>query len=77
MAANAPQSCPACDCGDSPLSVVANVLSIFTFALGLFAYFAAFTAATRGAAKGMEDMRGVLAMTQQQISQTRNLLKVL
>ena len=77
MATAPPQACPDCDCGDSPLSVVANVLSIFTFALGVIAYFAAFTAVTRGAAKEMEDTRDVLRMTRQQIAQARQFLNTL
>lgn len=56
---------------------MANVLSILTFVLGVTAYFTAFAAVTRGAAKRMEHTRDVLAMTQQQIAQSRELLEVL
>lgn len=77
MASAPSQACPDCDCSDSPLSIVANLLSVLTFALGVTASFAAFTAVTRGAAKEMEDTRDVLRMTRQQIAQARQFLNAL
>ena len=77
MATKPPQACPDCDCSDSPLSVVANTLGILTFALGVTAYFAAFTAMTRGAAKEIEETWNVLRMTQEQIEQAKQFFNAL
>lgn len=72
-----PTGCPACDCDDSPLSMVANIFGILTFALGVFAYIAAFFAVTRGATKDMRDTEDVLKATQRQIEQITRFLDVL
>jgi hypothetical protein len=72
-----PGGCPACDCADSPLSIVGNVVGILTFVLGVFAYVAAFIAVTRGAANDMRDTEDVLKATQGQIKQITDILKVL
>ncbi|MBE3047797.1 hypothetical protein IMZ48_35865, partial [Candidatus Bathyarchaeota archaeon] len=71
MATPTHQSCPACDCDDSALSVFANVLGILTFALGVVAYMVAFTAVTRGAANDIQDTSASLGMTSQHLEQTR------
>lgn len=73
----APTGCPACDCDDSPLSVVSNILGVLTFALGVFAYIAAFIAVTRGATKDMRDTEDVLKATQRQVEQIKRFLEVL
>ena len=77
MAATPPQTCPDCDCDDSLLSNVANILGIVTFVLGLAAYFVAFAAVTRGAARDVEDTRNALLMIQRQIAQADWFLKTL
>ena len=71
MTTLSPQGCPTCNCDDSLLSVIANVLGIFTFALGVVAYMVAFTAVTRGAAEGIEDTKAALDRTSDQFEQTR------
>ena len=70
-------TCPACDCDDSPLSVVANVLGILTFALGLLAAIGAFAAVTRGAKIGLADTQDALKMARQQIDHTHRLMSIL
>lgn len=77
MSSTPGQTCPDCDCGDSPLSVLANVLGILTFALGLAASFAAFAAITRGATREMEETWKVCSMAGQQIAQADRFLTTL
>lgn len=73
----APTGCPACDCDDSPLSVVSNILGILTFALGVFAYIAAFIAVTRSATKDIRDTEDVLKAVRRQIDQIARFMELL
>ncbi|KAL8804276.1 MAG: hypothetical protein Q9182_002640 [Xanthomendoza sp. 2 TL-2023] len=54
--------------GDSPLSTTANVLSILTFALGLFASYVALISATRGAPAEIKRLVDDLRTTQREIN---------
>ncbi|KAL8773647.1 MAG: hypothetical protein Q9209_001413 [Squamulea sp. 1 TL-2023] len=54
--------------GDSPLSTTANVLSILTFALGLFASYVALISATRGAPAEIKRLVDDLRTTQKEIN---------
>ncbi|KAL8785890.1 MAG: hypothetical protein Q9213_003122 [Squamulea squamosa] len=60
-------SCANCG-GDSPLSTTANVLSILTFALGLFASYVALISATRGAPAEIQRLVDDLRTTQREIN---------
>ncbi|KAL8736934.1 MAG: hypothetical protein Q9181_002182 [Wetmoreana brouardii] len=59
---------PLCAGGDSPLSTTANVLSILTFALGLFASYVALISATRGAPAEIKRLVEDLRTTQKEIN---------
>lgn len=54
--------------GDSPLSTTANILSILTFALGLFASYVALISATRGAPAEIKRLVEDLRTTQKEIN---------
>ncbi|KAI4247105.1 MAG: hypothetical protein L6R42_009729, partial [Xanthoria sp. 1 TBL-2021] len=54
--------------GDSALSTTANVLSILTFALGLFASYVALISATRGAPAEIKRLVDDLRTTQKEIN---------
>ncbi|CAO1596297.1 hypothetical protein XANCAGTX0491_000148 [Xanthoria calcicola] len=54
--------------GDSPLSTTANILSILTFALGLFASYVALISATRGAPAEIKRLVDDLRTTQKEIN---------
>ncbi|KAL8948800.1 MAG: hypothetical protein Q9222_005045 [Ikaeria aurantiellina] len=61
---NAPPLCA----GDSPLSTTANVVSLLTFALGLFASYVALISATRGAPAEIKRLVDDLRATQREIN---------
>ncbi|KAL8954676.1 MAG: hypothetical protein Q9183_006986, partial [Haloplaca sp. 2 TL-2023] len=60
---------PLCtEASDSPLSTTANILSILTFALGLFASYVALISATRGAPEEIKRLVEDLRTTQREIN---------
>ncbi|KAI4217628.1 MAG: hypothetical protein LQ351_000224 [Letrouitia transgressa] len=70
QAANGMNSPTAClsPCSDSALSTTANILSILTFALGLFASYVALISATRGAPAEIKRLVEDLRTTQHEIN---------
>ncbi|KAL8691688.1 MAG: hypothetical protein Q9218_003144 [Villophora microphyllina] len=62
-----PLAGPVC-AGDSPLSTTANILSILTFALGLFASYVALISATHGAPLEIKRLVEDLRATQREIN---------
>ncbi|KAL9614268.1 MAG: hypothetical protein Q9167_001224 [Letrouitia subvulpina] len=64
---NPTTACPS-PCSDSALSTTANVLSILTFALGLFASYVALISATRGAPAEIKRLVEDLRTTQHEIN---------
>ncbi|KAL8714597.1 MAG: hypothetical protein Q9220_001545 [cf. Caloplaca sp. 1 TL-2023] len=65
--ATLPNAQPLC-AGDSPLSTTANVVSVLTFALGLFASYVALVSATRGAPVEIKRLVDDLRTTQREIN---------